>query len=280
VPLVSPTPGSPSSVTTTQSPTPSKKYTKHVDRDVWGNDFECKQDGSSADVCKAKCDAEPACKGYNYLAPGSAWGDKSGCCYKRVNGPLGYQPGTDFYTLDGSAPATQLFNGETYTFQNPFKVRMNAPSGPWMCVNGDGNNLGERRLNVWPNTAGTAGHWQIYQVPGQPANVFMIRNVLRSDPKFTSGGWLCVNGDAGSTKADYGVNLWPNTAGEAGLWIIEQVPGQPAGTYSCKNLFKVNQQAEAPFLAVNGNPGDLGNPWVSLWRDAGGDPCWWTIAKV
>jgi hypothetical protein len=149
-----------------------------------------------------------------------------------------------------------------------------------MCVNGDGNNLGERRINVWPNTAGTAGQWQISPVPGQPANVFHIKNILRSDPKFTSGAYLCVNGDAGSTKADYNTNLWPNPAGEAGCWIIEQVPGQPGGTYSCKNLFKINQQAEAPFLAINGNPGDLGNPWVSLWRDAGGDAAWWTIARV
>jgi hypothetical protein len=148
-----------------------------------------------------------------------------------------------------------------------------------MCVNGDPNNLGERRINVWPNTAGTAGHWQILPVPGKP-NAFHIKNILRSDPKFSSGAYLCVNGDPGSTKADYNTNLWPNPAGEAGIWTIEQVPGQPAGTYFLGNHFKASQKAEAPFLAVNGNPDDLGNPWVSLWRDAGGDAAWWTIAKV
>ena len=209
--------------------------------------------------------------------PGSAAPTPTPAGSAPVSQPISSTPAP----VPAPAPApAPIFNGETYTFQNPFKVRMNAPSGSWMCVNGDQNNLGERRINVWPNTAGTAGQWQISPVPGQPANVFHIKNILRSDPKFTSGAYLCVNGDPGSTKADYNTNLWPNPAGEAGCWIIEQVPGQPGGTYSCKNLFKINQQAEAPFLAVNGNPNDLGNPWTNVWRDAGGDAAWWTIAKV
>ena len=80
--------------------TKTKTYKKYADRDHWGSDIECLDDGSNAEVCKAKCDADSNCKGYNYVAKGTVWGDKSGCCYKSEAGPLREQKGTDYYSVD------------------------------------------------------------------------------------------------------------------------------------------------------------------------------------
>ena len=88
--------------TTPPSTPPSRTYTKNVNMDSGGSDIACFQDGSSADFCKAKCDNDITCKGYNYITSGSGWGwgTKSGCCYKTINGPLSSAPGIDFYALN------------------------------------------------------------------------------------------------------------------------------------------------------------------------------------
>jgi len=73
------------------------KYTMRRDTDSGGNDIQCFTNGESADFCKAKCDADPNCKGYNYVKKGSVWGNKSGCCVKRSNLRAAYTRGIDYY---------------------------------------------------------------------------------------------------------------------------------------------------------------------------------------
>jgi hypothetical protein len=80
--------------------TPIRTYTKSVNMDIGGNDIACYQDGSSADFCKAKCDNDTTCKGYNYIHKDTAWGAASGCCYKTLNQPLTSINGVDFYALN------------------------------------------------------------------------------------------------------------------------------------------------------------------------------------
>ena len=73
-------------------------YIKTSNSDFWGSDIACFQDGSPPDVCKAKCDADKSCKGFNHIHPNGVWGAASGCCYKANNTPLINTPGIDFYT--------------------------------------------------------------------------------------------------------------------------------------------------------------------------------------
>ena len=78
-------------------PPKKAKYTKRANADSGGNDIGCFQNGESADFCKAKCDADPKCMGYNYVRPNGVWGKKSGCCYKKSNLNLKGATGIDYY---------------------------------------------------------------------------------------------------------------------------------------------------------------------------------------
>ena len=84
-------------------------YVKNDNMDIGGNDLECIQDGSGPDVCMAKCDKHPKCRGFNYVPPNSVWGAKSGCCYKSKAEPLAAAGGINFYTLRPNA----TINGST-----------------------------------------------------------------------------------------------------------------------------------------------------------------------
>jgi hypothetical protein len=71
-----------------------------VNNDIIGSDIGCFQDGSNADFCKVKCDNDATCKSYVYIHPNTAWGSKSGCCYKNQNTPIATTKGVDFYKLN------------------------------------------------------------------------------------------------------------------------------------------------------------------------------------
>ena len=92
------------------------KYRKYPNADRGGADIACYFDGSSADFCKQKCDADPNCKSYNYIYPNTVWGAQSGCCYKSTNTPILPQPGIDFYSKlaagEPSVPEECTPNGE------------------------------------------------------------------------------------------------------------------------------------------------------------------------
>ena len=83
-------------------PPKKAKYTKRANADSGGNDIGCFTNGESADFCKAKCDADPNCKGYNYVHANSVWGPKSGCCYKNSNLNMKGQRGIDYYVKEGT----------------------------------------------------------------------------------------------------------------------------------------------------------------------------------
>jgi hypothetical protein len=74
-------------------------YTKYVDMDVLQSDILCNNSNVSKDFCETKCNSEAECIGYNYVAAGGPWGDKSGCCLKNnnTNGVLKENNGVDFY---------------------------------------------------------------------------------------------------------------------------------------------------------------------------------------
>jgi hypothetical protein len=79
---------------------PFEGYTKHANNDIGGNDIACFNDGSSAEFCKAKCDGDSDCTGYNYIKPDGPWkgnGAGHGCCYKRGGGSLKQIQNIDFY---------------------------------------------------------------------------------------------------------------------------------------------------------------------------------------
>ena len=73
-------------------------YIKNSNNDIGGHDIACFQDGSPPDLCKAKCDVDKSCMGYNHVHPNGVWGARSGCCYKTKNKPLVNTQGIDFYT--------------------------------------------------------------------------------------------------------------------------------------------------------------------------------------
>ena len=147
---------------------------------------------------------------------------------------------------------------------------------------------------------------------------FVIINVFRSDPKYPSGGFMkevklsqldrnnipafsytlraAGNGEflIQYIKDGRYLSVRPDTAeigtaGEANetiknaYWKIEQVPGQPQGTYSIRTA--LNQQfiplknPEYVWLSSNGNPNDPWNNNLNLWRDAGGPAGWWRFER-
>jgi hypothetical protein len=77
-----------------------RTYTMTANSDIGGHDIACFQEGNTADFCKNKCNGDPLCIGYNYVATGSVWGTKSGCCIKKANSPLVATPGITFYALN------------------------------------------------------------------------------------------------------------------------------------------------------------------------------------
>jgi hypothetical protein len=75
------------------------RYTKHVDTDVVRSDLGCETSGVPKEFCEKKCDDNTDCIGYNYIAAGGPWGEKSGCCVKNndTGGVLVDFAGVDFY---------------------------------------------------------------------------------------------------------------------------------------------------------------------------------------
>jgi hypothetical protein len=98
--------------TTIPATSPSgKTYTKYADHDVGGSDIQCFDKGETADFIKGKCDANTNCKGYNVIAKGGVWGDKSGGCIKTINGVLLDVKGIDFYSVGAAAVAAPGMKG-------------------------------------------------------------------------------------------------------------------------------------------------------------------------
>lgn len=206
----------------TSNLTATRTYTKLTNADFAGNSINCYKDGSNADFCKTKCDADTTCKAYDYVPKGSIWGpDTSGCCTKTVNGPVGYYEGVEFYRLDGStSDSTSDFNGEVYTIQSMLKSTYLSNT-----IIGENNGLEQT------STVGTNGRWVFYPIPGQAKNVYGIRSESQATKKGTYS-WIAGNGDNWDADHSY---LWKDAMGGPAWWIVEKVPGLPDGVYTIRN---------------------------------------------
>jgi hypothetical protein len=94
--------------TTTSTTTETNGYTFLPNMDSGGLDIECFSNGETDDVCKAKCDVDTNCVGYNKKKSDGPWNGKTGCCYKLHISKLSSIQGVDFYlklnNRDGVSP--------------------------------------------------------------------------------------------------------------------------------------------------------------------------------
>ena len=149
------------------------------------------------------------------------------------------------------------FSGQGYNIQSVFRTDKKFTSGSWL-TGGNGTIPSLRTTKVPKNG------WAINQVQGKP-NVYSIKNTNTNT--YLAAYAIPKNRD---------LHLIGDIKNQVTWWTINQVSGQPEGTYTISNYLKNANKAPYQHLAVDGTATKLGVQKLSLLNTTTPET-WWRI---